>query len=597
MQDNTQPTQPTPEALPPTMLEAPSSSKIPTAKAYKTTEQDRARTKHHQQEKRNQNCVPLEELKLYQDDPLRETHLGITDYVVCRECGWEGQRLYHHVRKLHKLTPDAYSEKWNYPPLVAPNYRLRASEEKKHWHQADPEKRKFFHTKDGENKRHVLVRGEAVHAGANKPATPAQRRAWIEQGQRLAGKPRHDRRGKKLIGSNRQSGTWVDAPPVDDARIAELRLAGKTYREIGDEVDRAGAAVQKITKLCGFPAGVACKFLHGEPLTKRHFLELCKDFGQSKKAVIEAAGLGYASIMSHLWKMEDQDVFSTKVGGAFFDLQRKWTDSHCIKNVAGKEVRELLTSELRNLPALQSRLRTGLQALRAWLRSASKDLQPTEMLNWICAQARLEVAASRTTTEPQREFRTLLFMWPRLKELCQKPGLLAGKRHIDQVANELLGLDYGAATARITQAVAGNLAALHSQTLALVLRTENGATHEATKTGAATDPKPPSENTLRKGQLCDQIIGELRQIKRLCIDGGRGVVEIQYEHPGFAAWALREALGEEDRDTFNHPRQWGPVVGYAYMILGKHYGVHSGSVERWVKAHRRSRRNIPTAEK
>jgi hypothetical protein len=332
-----------------------------------------ARAVRQRKEKREANCVLPEELKLYQNDSLRETNLGITAFVVCRECGWKGTQLNQHVRKLHATATAAYLDKWNYPSLVAPDFRLRAAEEKKHWRQADPEKHKFFHTREGENKRRELVPGESIRKRAGKPATPAQRRRWIEQGQRLSGKPRHDRRGKKLIGPNRQSGTWVDAPPVDDAVIAEARLAGKTYREIEDEVDRAQGAVRNITKLCGFPPGIACTFLHGEPLTKRHFRELCEDFRQSKKAVIEAAGLGYASVMNHLGKIQDQDVLSTKVGGALLDLRRKWTYSHCFHDASRTRVRDFLVSELHSLPLLQSRLRAGLQALRTWLRSAGKD--------------------------------------------------------------------------------------------------------------------------------------------------------------------------------------------------------------------------------
>jgi predicted transcriptional regulator len=104
--------------------------------------------------------------------------------------------------------------------------------------------------------------------------------------------------------------------------------------------------------------------------------------------------------------------------------------------------------------------------------------------------------------------------------------------------------------------------------------------------------KKASERTIEKGKFCDQIIGEMRKIKRLRVDGGRSLVEIQVAHPDLTAWKLRDTLGEEDRDAFNHPRQWGPVVGYAKMVLAKHFDRHPETIRDWVKAYRAHTRKI-----
>jgi hypothetical protein len=453
-------------------------------------------------------------LEVYQADPLREEHLGQTAFVVCRECGWRGKDLHHHIRKTHRIEIAAYEEKWKYAPLVAQDTRDAAGSRKKEW--GELHENKYFHTKDGINKHYELEPGQGLTVLRALP--PAQQntlrqRADLKRGKHLRGRSRADRRGQYF---DRKSRTWASKPPGDDATIVELRLAGKTYREIGDEVDRTGGAAQKIAKLCGFPpSGSPCSFLHGEPLTKRHFLELCEDFGQSKKAVIKAAGLGYASVMNWLGQLQDQDVLPRKMAGAFFELQHKWIDSYCIKNVAGKDVRDFLTSELRNLPVLQSQLRTGLQAVRAWLRSAGTDVQPTEMLNWICRQARSEVASSRLSASVACEFRTLLFMWPRFKELGQKkPRQLAGQRHIDEVANELLGLDYGAATARIAQAVDGNLTALQPSALAMALRAELRART------VSEIPKIPHKSRKRDDQRKNyQLARAVHELLPKCAEG------------------------------------------------------------------------------
>jgi hypothetical protein len=70
---------------------------------------------------------------------------------------------------------------------------------------------------------------------------------------------------------------------------------------------------------------------------------------------------------------------------------------------------------------------------------------------------------------------------------------------------------------------------------------------------------------------------------------GRSVAEIQSEHSDWAVWNVRESLAQEDQDTLNHPRQWGPTVGYAKKILAKNYGVSEHTITASVKAYRKSK--------
>ncbi len=92
---------------------------------------------------------------------------------------------------------------------------------------------------------------------------------------------------------------------------------------------------------------------------------------------------------------------------------------------------------------------------------------------------------------------------------------------------------------------------------------------------------------LRKGKRCDQIIGEVKRIRNMVVGHQRTVSEIRKQYPDFEVWTLVETLPEEDRETFYHPRQWGPVVGYAKNLLAKEYACSSATVTNWVKAYRR----------
>lgn len=105
-----------------------------------------------------------------------------------------------------------------------------------------------------------------------------------------------------------------------------------------------------------------------------------------------------------------------------------------------------------------------------------------------------------------------------------------------------------------------------------------------------------STRQIEKGKRCEQIIAEMRKIKRMCVDSGQNIVEIQCAHPEFEAWKVREALNEEDRETFNHPRQWGPPVGYARLVLAKIYSKNEGTVKNWVKWYRQWSRSNSSAQ-
>jgi hypothetical protein len=104
------------------------------------------------------------------------------------------------------------------------------------------------------------------------------------------------------------------------------------------------------------------------------------------------------------------------------------------------------------------------------------------------------------------------------------------------------------------------------------------------------DAAPAVSKTISRGKFCDKVINEVRRIKNLCLATGRRVAEIQNEHADWAVWKVRDSLSSEDRDTFNHPNQWGSVVGYAKNILVKTSGVSVHTITSQVKAYRKSQR-------
>jgi hypothetical protein len=448
------------------------------------------------------HSVNSDELKLYQADSLREERLGQKDFAVCRECGNKHALLHHHIKR-HKLTPQEYLEKWNYPPVVSPSFQEKGHQRMKELAQQGG---KYFG-----GKRYGLKPGEGTTAKQGKPPTPAMRRHALRLSLLLSGKTRPDRRGKKSLG-----GAMVQTGPADDARIAELRLAGKSNQEIATEVGLTSSSIFERLRYLGFPPGKACRFLHGEPITKTHFAELLNDFGATMRLAVQRVGDSpeyelrrtggayfggrinhrpgkvprsyYYSLSNYLSRHEPGDVLSLRFADLVLDLRKRWTDSYCfyLESHSRKRVRYFLLSEIGDgksanyLFELGKLLREPLNGLRKWLRDQNVRVQPNEILNWICGQSRLETAHLNKNGGGGQGFRALMFLWLSLKQLiAEKPDSLAGQRSIDEVVNDLLSKSYGATPARISVAASGSLTAVNPRTLAQAIR-EQGRTNAST---------------------------------------------------------------------------------------------------------------------
>jgi ROS/MUCR transcriptional regulator protein len=470
--------------------------------------------------------VSREELELYRQDPLREKNQKQKDFVVCRECGGKYRDLNCHI-PTEDTTTSQYLKKWNYPELIAQDLRDSARKHRKTWG-----------AKHGENyfggKRYQLKPREGPAAIQRNPPTPAMVRGRIAVSQKAIGKPRHYNRGRKLLGKNRRSATWVQAASVDDATFIESRLAGDTLKEISDKVHITPMPVYARFQQLGLQAKGRkgrLLFLHGELVGKKHLLDVRKDFGVSKKVVFA-------------WAKQNKpvDVVRPQPGEwlhrrrgrsarptwdrCAVDARNAWSDRFCYRWVAGKKVRDFLASEIRDLSELTQLLKEPLTALRTWLRDATDPklnqnggVQPHGILNWIAEQARDEVAGRKAG----RGFRSPMILWPTLKELnADTPSLLIGRistnhtlrsQEIDGVINELLARDYGAARYRIDQAVRANLASLDPRTLGKLVRTSFEIRREKKRPGPQGPRKTEADKQFFKiGRAVENVIPRLEAL-------------------------------------------------------------------------------------
>ena len=200
------------------------------------------------------------------------------------------------------------------------------------------------------------------------------------------------------IASGRSESTVSDqTEPVEDARIAELTLAGRSSKEIAIQVGLTACDVRYRRRSLGFPSG-ACRFRNGEPVAKKYLRDSSRRLRTTMLAISQSVGKDstyevsrgnakyfggkthhksgtisptyYESLMNYLARPRRQagDALGLRFADPVLDLRRRWIELFCFHpGRGGKKVRDFLKSELRDLPGLRTRVREGLNALRAWM--------------------------------------------------------------------------------------------------------------------------------------------------------------------------------------------------------------------------------------
>ncbi len=93
---------------------------------------------------------------------------------------------------------------------------------------------------------------------------------------------------------------------------------------------------------------------------------------------------------------------------------------------------------------------------------------------------------------------------------------------------------------------------------------------------------------LRYAERSNRMMDEIRRVKNMYGSNGYSMAEIRRSTEKFSIWTeLVPHLTQEDRDTFMHPPQWGPVVGYAKRLLAKHHGISPATMNDWIKDFRK----------
>ncbi len=368
-----------------------------------------------------------------------------------------------------------------------------------------------------------------------------------------------------------------------DAEIVQLYLLEeKSIEEINSELGLSETVVyRRLQEILGIRVKQKIKFLHGKPLTEAHFENLRPAFSGDTQ-LAEFCGLKGQRV---------QDLTRFKKNRA---LTLKVADGY----IAGeKKLLKVLTSDKGNAAGHLLTVFSDLQQRYRALCDAAKIFRDHGL---DAANCRISLAdLCRRSISGESDARIILGWLPEVFTwLKADPQRLALPQ--SRIASDFLPISYTMPSWVMGTAIRESRApsptgwkhvryvVQMSQKDASVAVPKNDSANRKTR-----PPKRISPRTLAKGKLCSQIMQEVRTVKKLCVDSGRTIVEVQIDFPDFHAWKLRETLTAEDRETFNNPRQWGPVVGYAEMILAKHFGRSAETIHDWVKGYRATTRNNP----
>ncbi len=315
--------------------------------------------------------VSRDKLEACREDPRKARTIAGPDVIVCLECGEKLKDLGNHVNSKHGMTAAEYKRK-PAPGGQIPRYNVRSPLSSTNLHDSRSKKAKSLRTVD-QLAGHV---------------SPDQLRSHSPQ--KISLESRLNR--SDAMKGKAQPKLWKRTPEgkvATDASIAKLRLKGMKGKDIAQRVGIKGGGVSIRVRLhkMGFPPGRPCLFRYGEPITGKHFRDLCSDFGMTRKELAEKMHMSYANQWGQ-WSCSDQPLpvrFAKKV----LKVRQKLADQYRHKGATKKGGRppRIFPSQKISICASYKELIHDLKILQNWLKQG-KDVPISMVWTWLCERSR-----------------------------------------------------------------------------------------------------------------------------------------------------------------------------------------------------------------
>lgn len=358
---------------------------------------------------KSKQSVTEQELGTLRTDPrLRKN--------VCRECGEILCDVGPHLWPKHGLAVADYKIKWGFlrtgNATRSEDTNLKQSNTMKRIGHRPP---KWTH----------LRLPDALRASirTNKKGAARLEERLNSRGKSLGGRP---------LRWKRASGGGL----VTDARIAELRLGGKSVPEIAAAAELTLTPVFYRLKRMGYPKRFRA-FLHGEPVGWKHITTLCSDFNLTSVRAAELLDISEDWIRRKLTPKRKTEALSPTLARRLLRVRAELLAEFRKRPASrqGGRPKQLTPSDKGEVPLKYHALLRELRALRAWVQEQDRAPSTDGIWNWLCERFR------------SRTFRTLQF-WPQFFRWSSKEfdtqSFRRGQWVPRDLAVQFLADDYGA---------------------------------------------------------------------------------------------------------------------------------------------------------
>lgn len=403
-------------------------------------------------------------------------------------------------------------------------------------------------------------------------------------------------RWKNPKSRERMVGGRPEFQKASDAQILRpFLLEGKSPEEIGDalgykasvsniegrQIRRNKPIRKRLKKILGFHE---LRLLHGDPMNHEWFPVWRGNFGEpSHKELAPRLGVGERHVWNSLRDTGHHDLLTADFCEKIRQCEQTFIDSLMSHRGRGESHFKAI------VPDLRDRLRVASDAIARFRELIDKpENAQAQTLNELAKLSRQQLGGVGKDKLPAREILCLL---PTLI-----PWLNANQAEFEKKPKEIavlfLAHDFGVKVHVVHNAAYSSKvrASAGGEIRALLFPIGAGVAPPQKSPKAQRPPKKIPDWMIQKGNRCIQITKEVRMIHQRATEG-LSIAEIKAEHPEFAVWDIRDAMPEDQRSAFNHPRQWGKPIGYAKIILGREQSVSRFTIADWMKAARKTKRS------
>ena len=330
--------------------------------------------RQHAKRDAQRQYISSSELEVCREDPRKAKTILGSDRIVCLECGQILKTLGPHIWSEHEMTAKEYKYRWGYNSgtgITSETFSKSAA------------KRARVHLILGPTRAGWLKQqraGPIARAQEVRLAQPASLESRLDRGDKMRGK------SQRHLWKRSSAGELIT-----DAQIAQLRLKGMNYKEIWQRLGLNRTPVRLRLRRMGFPQSARpCLFVQGAPVTTQYCLDICSDFGRTKKQLARLIRTSYSTVVQSMPPSKPGKPVSVNMARKLLKIREKLTTQfqHQGATPQGGRPLRIPLSERVSMWAKYQELVHDLKILQKWDKQQGGRVQIDKVWDWLCERSR-----------------------------------------------------------------------------------------------------------------------------------------------------------------------------------------------------------------